>query len=104
MFSLFGLIALAGVVVNDSLIMIDFINKSREAGTPIKQAVVESGIIRFRPIFLTSVTTAAGLAPILFETSMMALFVVPAAISLAFGIDVRDRYHAVPYPVSLHAP
>jgi multidrug efflux pump subunit AcrB len=86
MFSLFGLIALAGVVVNDSLIMIDFINKAREEGTPIRQAVIESGTKRFRAIFLTSVTTAAGLAPILFETSMMAAFVVPAAVSLAFGI------------------
>ena len=86
MFSLFGLIALAGVVVNDSLIMIDFINKAREEGKPIRQAVIESGTQRFRAIFLTSVTTAAGLAPILFETSMMAAFVVPAAVSLAFGI------------------
>jgi multidrug efflux pump subunit AcrB len=86
MFSLFGLIALAGVVVNDSLIMIDFINKAREAGVPIRQAVIESGTQRFRAIFLTSLTTAAGLAPILFETSMMAAFVVPAAVSLAFGI------------------
>nr|MDJ0814407.1 efflux RND transporter permease subunit [Woeseiaceae bacterium] len=86
MFSLFGLIALSGVVVNDSLIMIDFINKAREAGKPIRQAVIESGTLRFRAIFLTSLTTAAGLAPILFETSMMAGFVVPAAVSLAFGI------------------
>ena len=86
MFSMFGLIALAGVVVNDSLIMIDFINKAREAGTPIRRAVIESGTLRFRAIFLTSLTTAAGLAPILFETSMMAGFVVPAAVSLAFGI------------------
>jgi multidrug efflux pump subunit AcrB len=86
MFSLFGLIALAGVVVNDSLIMIDFINKAREAGHPIRQAVIESGTLRFRAIFLTSVTTAAGLAPILFETSLEAAFVVPTAVSLAFGI------------------
>jgi multidrug efflux pump subunit AcrB len=86
MFSLFGLIALAGVVVNDSLIMIDFINKAREAGMPVRQAVIESGTLRFRAIFLTSLTTAAGLTPILFETSMMAGFVVPTAVSLAFGI------------------
>jgi multidrug efflux pump subunit AcrB len=86
MFSLFGLIALSGVVVNDSLIMIDFINRAREAGTPVRQAVIDSGTQRFRAIFLTSVTTAAGLAPILFEKSMMAAMVVPAAVSLAFGI------------------
>jgi len=86
MFSLFGLIALSGVVVNDSLIMIDFVNKAREAGTPVRQAVIESGTLRFRAIFLTSLTTAAGLTPILFESSTQAQMVIPAAISLAFGI------------------
>ncbi len=86
MFSLFGLIALAGVVVNDSLIMIDFINKAREAGMPIRQAVIDSGVKRFRAIFLTSVTTAAGLIPILAETSFQAQYVIPTAVSLAFGI------------------
>jgi multidrug efflux pump subunit AcrB len=86
MFSLFGLIALAGVVVNDSLIMIDFVNKAREAGTPLRQAVIDSGTRRFRAIFLTSITTAAGLMPILLEKSTQAAFVIPTAISLAFGI------------------
>ena len=85
-FSLFGLIALAGVVVNDSLIMIDFVNKAREAGVPPRQAVIESGTQRFRAIFLTSITTAAGLMPILLERSAQAQFVIPTAISLAFGI------------------
>jgi len=85
-FSLFGLIALAGVVVNDSLIMIDFVNKAREAGTPLRQAVIDSGTLRFRAIFLTSITTAAGLLPILLETSTQAQYVIPTAISLAFGI------------------
>jgi multidrug efflux pump subunit AcrB len=86
MFSLFGLIALAGVVVNDSLIMIDFVNKARERGVPVRQAVIESGTKRFRAIFLTSVTTAAGLIPILAETSFQAQYVIPTAVSLAFGI------------------
>jgi len=86
MFSLFGLIALAGVVVNDSLIMIDFVNKAREAGAPLRQAVIDSGTRRFRAIFLTSITTAAGLMPILLEKSTQASFVIPTAISLAFGI------------------
>ena len=86
MFSLFGLIALAGVVVNDSLIMIDFVNKAREQGIPVRQAVIESGTKRFRAIFLTSVTTAAGLIPILAETSFQAQYVIPTAVSLAFGI------------------
>ena len=86
MFSLFGLVALAGVVVNDSLIMVDFINKARAAGVPLKQAVIESGTKRFRAIILTSFTTAAGLMPIMFETSVQAQFLIPMALSLAFGV------------------
>jgi multidrug efflux pump subunit AcrB len=86
MFSLFGLIALAGVVVNDSLIMVDFINKARRAGVPVKQAVVDSGTLRFRAIVLTSLTTAGGLMPIMLERSVQAQYVIPMAISLSFGI------------------
>ena len=86
MFSLFGLVALAGVVVNDSLIMVDFINRAREEGVPLKQAVIDSGTQRFRAIILTSLTTAAGLMPIMLETSVQAQFVIPMAISLSFGI------------------
>jgi multidrug efflux pump subunit AcrB len=86
MFSLFGLIALAGVVVNDSLIMIDFINKARQAGLPVKEAVIQSGTQRFRAIVVTSLTTAVGLMPIMAEKSVQAQFVQPMAISLSFGI------------------
>ncbi len=86
MFSLFGLIALAGVVVNDSIILIDFINKARKAGVSAYDAVISSGKERFRPIILTSITTAAGLMPIMLETSLQAQFVIPMAISLSFGI------------------
>lgn len=86
MFSMFGLIALAGVVVNDSLIMVDFINKARAKGIDMRRAVIESGTARFRAIVLTSFTTAAGLMPILFETSTQATYVMPTAISISFGI------------------
>ena len=86
MFSMFGLIALAGVVVNDSLIMVDFINKARAKGVAIRDAVIESGTARFRAIVLTSFTTAAGLLPILFETSPQAQAIIPTAISIAYGI------------------
>jgi multidrug efflux pump subunit AcrB len=86
MFSFFGLFALAGVVVNDSLIMVDFINKARESGVPVRQAVIESGTLRFRAIILTSFTTAVGLMPILFEKSAQAQYVIPTAISISFGI------------------
>lgn len=86
MFSLFGLFALAGVVVNDSLIMVDFINRARAQGVPVREAVLESGAARFRAIILTSFTTAAGLLPILFETSSQAQYVIPTVISISFGI------------------
>jgi multidrug efflux pump subunit AcrB len=86
MFSMFGLIALAGVVVNDSLIMVDFINKARVEGMSLREAILQSGTARFRAIVLTSFTTAAGLMPILFETSSQAQFVIPTAVSISFGI------------------
>ena len=86
MFSLFGLIALAGVVVNDSIILVDFINRARRAGVSAYEAAITSGKERFRPIILTSLTTAAGLMPIMLETSLQAQFVIPMAISLSFGI------------------
>ena len=86
MFSLFGVIALAGVVVNDSLILVDFINKARIKGVPLRQAVIDSGTQRFRAIMLTSFTTAAGLTPIMLEGSVHAQAVIPTAISLSFGI------------------
>ncbi len=85
-FRLFGLVALAGVVVNDSLVMVDFINKAREEGVPLRQAVIDSGTQRFRAIILTSLTTAAGLMPIMLETSVQAQYMIPMAISLSFGI------------------
>lgn len=86
MFSLFGLIALSGVVVNDSLIMVDFVNKARRSGMAVKEAVIQSGTQRFRAIILTSFTTAAGLMPIMLESSVQAQYVIPMAISLSFGI------------------
>ena len=86
MFSMFGLIALAGVVVNDSLILVDFMNKARARGLPIRDAVVEAGAARFRAIILTSFTTAAGLVPIIFDSSPQAQTIIPTAISIGFGI------------------
>ena len=87
MTSFFGVIALSGVVVNDSLILVDFVNKERKVGVPLAQAVIDGARVRFRPILLTSLTTFLGLAPItLFETSLQAQLVIPMAASLAFGI------------------
>ena len=86
MMSFFGIIALSGVVVNDSLIMVDFINRAIANGTPVIEAVVQSGTQRYRAIMLTSLTTFFGLAPMLLETSVQAQFLIPMAVSLGFGI------------------
>ncbi|MCX2979257.1 efflux RND transporter permease subunit [Halieaceae bacterium IMCC14734] len=86
MMSLLGIIALSGVVVNDSLIMVDYVNKARARGTETRKAVIEAGSFRFRAILLTSLTTFFGLVPILLEKSVQAQVIVPMAISLAFGI------------------
>lgn len=84
--SMFGIVALTGVVVNDSLVMVDFINRSYRGGLPLAKAIRTAGIARFRPILLTSLTTFAGLTPLLLERSMQAQFMVPMAVSLAFGV------------------
>ncbi len=84
--SLFGIVALSGVVVNDSLVLIDYANRKRDEGMAVGDAVKASGIQRFRPILLTTVTTFGGLAPMIFETSRQAKFLIPMAISLGFGI------------------
>jgi multidrug efflux pump subunit AcrB len=84
--SLFGVVALSGVVVNDSLVFIDFANQRRRGGADMHDAVLAAGIQRFRPIILTTLTTFFGLMPMILETSRQARFLVPMAISLGFGI------------------
>ncbi len=84
--SLFGIIALAGVVVNDSLVMVDYVNQARKSGVKLRTAVQDAGSARFRAIILTSLTTFFGLLPIVLEKSLQAKMVIPMAISLAFGI------------------
>lgn len=86
MMSTFGLIAAAGVVINDSLVMTDYVNQVRKEGMSIKQAVVEAGCARFRAITLTSITTFVGVLPIMFETSLQARFVIPMAVALGFAV------------------
>ena len=86
MLSMMGIVALSGVVVNDSLVMVDFINRHRREGDGLLAAVREAGAARFRPILLTSLTTFVGLAPLLLERSTQAAFLKPMAISLSFGV------------------
>ena len=86
MMSVFGIVALTGVVVNDSLIMIDLINREREEGIGLHQVIIDSATRRFRPIMLTTLTTFFGLVPMILEKSLQARFLIPMAVSLAFGI------------------
>jgi len=84
--SMFGIVALSGVVVNDSLVLIDTTNRYERGGLSKEEAIVAAGARRFRPILLTSLTTFFGLAPMILETSMQARFLIPMAISLGFGV------------------
>ena len=86
MMSVFGVVALTGVVVNSSLVLVHYVNGRRARGVPLEEAVREAGVARFRPIVLTSLTTFAGLAPMLRETSVSAQFLIPMATSLGFGV------------------
>ena len=84
--SIFGIVALSGIVVNDSLILIDFINRAHRDGMAVGEAVIQSGRSRFRPVLLTSLTTIAGLIPLLLERSFQAQFLIPMAVSISFGL------------------
>ena len=86
MLSMFGVVALSGVVVNDSLILLTFYNQLRDKGMAVDEALVEAARQRFRPIFLTSMTTFFALLPMMLETSLQAQFLIPMAVSLGFGI------------------
>jgi len=84
--SLCGIVALSGVVVNDSLVLVDYVNRHKDDGGDVLEAAWNAGARRFRPILLTSLTTFAGLMPMLLETDMQARFLIPMAVSLGFGI------------------
>ncbi|MFQ5416907.1 MAG: efflux RND transporter permease subunit [Myxococcota bacterium] len=86
MMSVFGVVALSGVVVNGSLVLVHYVNRRRDQGASVMEAVSDAGIARFRPIVLTSLTTFSGLTPLLLERSVSAQFLIPMAISLAFGV------------------
>ncbi len=86
MLSIIGMLALLGVVVNDSLVLVDYINQQRKRGMDVFDAVLTSGTVRFRPVILTSLTTFAGLVPLLLDSSTQSEFLKPMAISLGFGI------------------
>lgn len=105
LFSLFGMVALTGVVVNDSIVLVDFINARVHSGMPVRDALVQAGSRRFRPVFLTTITTVVGLTPILLETSAQAQLLIPMATSIAFGeiLGTLLVLYLVPVFYSLHA-
>jgi multidrug efflux pump subunit AcrB len=86
MMSIFGLVALSGVIINDGIVLVDFVNSARQEGMSLFNAVIQGCRQRFRAVLLTTLTTFFGLFPIMFETSLQAQFVIPMALSLAFGI------------------
>jgi len=98
--SILGLMALIGVVVNDSLVLVDFINKQRGKGQDLMQAVLDAGQARFRPVMLTSMTTFIGLMPLLFEKATQAQFLIPMAVSLGFGIVFATLITLILVPVN----
>ncbi|MEE2640006.1 MAG: efflux RND transporter permease subunit [Planctomycetota bacterium] len=99
LFSFFGLVALTGVIVNDSIVLVDFINTRYRSRMPLRQALLEAGRRRFRPVVLTSMTTIAGLSPILIERSFQAQVLIPMAASLCFGLLVATSLILILVPV-----
>lgn len=99
--SILGIIALIGIMVNDGLVLITKLNENLKSGMLYKDAVIEAGKSRFRAIFLTSLTTIAGLAPLILETSRQAQFLIPMAISIAYGIAVATVLTLIMLPVLL---
>jgi multidrug efflux pump subunit AcrB len=84
--SMIGVVALSGVVVNSSLVLVDYINRRRASGISLVEAVREAAVARFRPILLTSLTTFVGLTPLMLEKSLQAKVLIPMAVSLAYGV------------------
>jgi multidrug efflux pump subunit AcrB len=84
--SIFGLVALTGVVVNDAIVLIERVNENIAEGMPFFDAILNGGARRFRAVFLTSISTVGGLAPMIMETDLQAKFLIPMALSIAAGI------------------
>ena len=100
--SMFGIVALTGVVVNDSLLLVHYVNRTRRRGEPLLKTIRDAAASRFRPILLTSLTTFGGLTPLLLERSVQAKFLIPMAISLAFGVLFATGIILVLVPAMYH--
>ncbi len=102
LWSLVGMIAVSGVVVNDNLVLVDYINRKRAEGQSLMDSIREAGAARFRPIMLTSLTTFGGLTPLMLETSLQAQFLIPMAVSLAFGVMFATVVSLILVPAAYH--
>jgi len=100
MLSVMGILALTGIVVNDSLVLVDYINQQRAKGVPIMEAVLNSGEVRFRPVMLTSLTTFVGLLPLMITSDTQSQALVPMAVSLGFGIIFATIITLIIVPVN----
>lgn len=96
--SFLGVVALIGIIVNDSLVLVSKYNINMKAGQPVLEAIYNAGLSRFRAIFLTTITTVAGLMPLIFETSFQAQFLIPMAVSIAYGIAFATMLTLVVLP------
>ena len=99
--SVFGIFGLSGIVVNDSIILVSFYKRLRDKGMLVNDALVEASVQRLRAVLLTSLTTIAGLTPLLFETSLQAQFLIPMAVSIAFGLAFATVLVLIIIPVFL---
>jgi len=99
--SIFGIFGLSGIVVNDSIILVSFYKRLRDKGYMVKDALIEASVQRLRAVLLTSLTTIAGLLPLLFETSLQAQFLIPMAVSIAFGLAFATVLVLIIIPVFL---
>ena len=100
-FSYLGIIALIGIIVNDSLVLVSKMNTFLKEGMEFKEAVYQAGVVRFRAIFLTSLTTIAGLAPLMLEKSFQAQFLIPMAVPVSYGIAIATVITLIMLPVML---
>jgi multidrug efflux pump subunit AcrB len=101
--SFLGLVALAGIIINDSVVLVDKYNNLLKSGMNVPDALLEAGMARFRPIVLTTITTAAGLAPIIFLRSEQGQFLIPMAVSVAFGLIFGTILTLLALPSALYA-
>ena len=99
--SIFGFFGLSGIVVNDSIILVSFYKRLRDKGMRVNEALIEASVQRLRAVLLTSLTTIAGLTPLLFETSLQAQFLIPMAVSIAFGLAFATVLVLIIIPVFL---